>query len=89
MNHYLIAYDISMNKRRRKVAKAVYALALGGQKSALETILSTRDVWSLTSELKLYIDESIDKVNIIKVKPKAILLGKARQLNFNEGAIII
>jgi len=89
MNHYLIAYDISLAKNRRKIAKIVYGLALGGQKSALETVLSSRNAQNLSSELALYIDEESDKVNIVKVMPKAIMLGKAKQLHFNEGAIII
>ena len=89
MNHYLIAYDISLAKNRRKIAKIVYSLALGGQKSALETVLSSRNAQNLSSELALYIDEESDKVNIVKVMPKAIMLGKAKQLHFNEGAIII
>ena len=89
MAHYLVAYDIFKNSRRRKVAKLVYSLALGGQKSALETVLSKREADHLRGELELLIDGQEDKVNIIQVMPKAILLGMAKQLNFNEGVIII
>lgn len=89
MFHYVIAYDVSSAKRRRKIAKLVYSLALGGQKSALETVMNSRNAALTYQEIELLIDPDVDKINIIKVLPKAILLGKARQLNFNEGAIII
>ncbi|MEA1918344.1 MAG: CRISPR-associated endonuclease Cas2 [Campylobacterota bacterium] len=87
--HYLICYDVSDAKRRRKVAKIVYALALGGQKSALETVLNPREVEDASQEIFTKIKVSEDRVNVIKVKPRAILLGRAKQLTYDEGAIII
>jgi len=89
MPHYLIAYDVKNSKRRRRTAKIAYAYALGGQKSALESILDSREPDYLAEELYVKIKPEEDKVNIIKVMPKAILLGRAKQLDFTEGAIIL
>lgn len=89
MSHFLIAYDVKNNRRRRRTAKIAYAYALGGQKSALESILDRNEPDYLAEELYTKIKPQEDKVNIIKVMPKAILLGRAKQLDFSEGAIII
>ncbi len=89
MYHYLVAYDVSKPSRRRKIAKSVYAHALGGQKSALEAPLSDREADRLAQELFIKLDARTDKVNIIRVDPKAILLGRATQLNYNDGVIFI
>lgn len=89
MPHFLIAYDVKNNKRRRRTAKVAYSYALGGQKSALESILDRREPDYLAEELYTKIKPQEDRVNIIKVMPKAILLGRAKQLDFSEGTIII
>ena len=41
--HYIIAYDVKSNKRRRRCAKVAYSYALGGQKSALESALESSE----------------------------------------------
>lgn len=87
--HYIICYDIHDSKRRRIVAKIVYNLALGGQKSALESVLTSREMENLSQELFTKIKAREDKINVIEVMPHAILLGRAKQLDYNEGAIII
>lgn len=87
--HYLIAYDVIDNRRRRRVAKVAYALALGGQKSALESILEPYHIDRLCEHLYTKIKPQEDKINIIRVRSKPILLGRATQLYYDEGAIII
>jgi len=87
--HFLIAYDVKSSKRRRRCAKVAYSYALGGQKSALESILESNDLPTLSDELLDSIDPKEDRINVIKVMPKAILLGKAKQLYFEDGSIII
>lgn len=89
MQHYLIAYDIAHAKRRRKVAKLVYAVALGGQKSALESILDEHQVDDLAENLHVKMKNDVDSVHLVKVAPNAILLGCAVGLEYDEGAIII
>jgi CRISPR-associated endonuclease Cas2 len=87
--HYLIAYDVKNNKRRRRAAKIAYAYALGGQKSALESVLEKDGPDILAERLYVKIKPQEDKVNIIQVMPKAILLGRAKQLDFSEGMILL
>ena len=87
--HYLIAYDVADNKRRRRTAKIAYSYALGGQKSALESIFDGNEAHSVAQELYIKIDPHKDRINVVKVMPKAILLGRAKQLDFSEGAIIL
>jgi len=89
MSYYLIAYDVRNAKRRRRVAKVVYEIALGGQKSALESILSYKQVNVLTQKLSKKIKKEVDCVNIVKVASHAILLGRAQQLKCSNGAIVI
>lgn len=86
---YLVAYDVTNSKRRRRVAKEVYAVALGGQKSALESVLDERDADRLAERLFVRCKPEEDRIHIVKVMPKAILLGHATQIDFDEGAIIL
>ena len=87
--HYIICYDVSDSKRRRKIAKIVYNIALGGQKSALESVMTSNEMENLSQELFTKIKPREDRINVIEVMPHAILLGRAKQLNYNDGAIII
>ena len=89
MTHFLIAYDVVESKRRVQVAKLVYGYALGGQKSALELPVTLSEVKQIAIELKEKIDEDTDRVNIIQVSSRAILLGTASQLEYDEGMVIV
>jgi CRISPR-associated endonuclease Cas2 len=89
MKTFLIAYDIFDDKRLRKVKKIVSNFCSDGQKSAREAYLNH----SLTKELLHQLEEIIedeDKVNIIQIKKRPILLGKASFLEFEyEGMVIL
>jgi CRISPR-associated protein Cas2 len=87
MKIFLIAYDIFDKKRLSKVRKLVYSYALGGQKSALESLLSVTLLKSLVFELE-QLTEDKDKINIIKVD-EPILLGKAKDIHYTKNAVII
>ena len=87
--HFVVAYDIVDNKRRRKCAKVAYGYAFGGQKSALETVLKKREVSAVADELLDCIDPDEDRVNLVCVKPHAILMGRARQLEYDDGVIVV
>jgi len=89
MSHFLVAYDVVESKRRVRVAKLVYSYALGGQKSALEVPVSSLEIKTIADELEDEIDAKTDKVNIIKVADEAILLGKATQIEYEEGMILL
>jgi len=85
---YLIGYDIISSKRRRKIRQISYSYAFGGQKSAVEAILDKKELVELAKKLSVKMDLSDDKVHIVKVK-KFIYLGKAKEITFKNGDIII
>lgn len=86
---YLLCYDIADPKRLGRVRKVAYSFAFGGQKSAVECYLDEKMLHALQRKLFAQIDPQKDKINIFKIKKDAILLGKAKQLPFDKGAIII
>ncbi len=88
MQNYLIVYDIFDKKRLPKVKSIAYSYALGGQKSAVEAPLDKNLMKNLVSDLERVIEDD-DKVNIIRVAKKPILLGKARHTSFENNGIII
>ena len=85
---HLIGYDIINHKRRRKIKNIAYSYAFGGQKSAVEAILDKKEVFELARKLSAKMNLSEDKVHIVKVK-KFIYLGKAKEITFENGDIII
>jgi CRISPR-associated protein Cas2 len=88
MKRYIIAYDICDPKRLYKVAKYLYAQALGGQKSVLEMPLSRTELEPIIKHIKQIIKKE-DKINIIPVEDHPLLLGKAKSINYEKGVIII
>lgn len=89
MNDFLVAYDIFDKKRLVKIKRIVYSYALGGQKSALDVPLTKTLYKDLLSEIE-YIAKDEDKINIISIIDKPILLGKAKFTQMkNNGVIII
>ncbi|WP_151899675.1 CRISPR-associated endonuclease Cas2 [Sulfurimonas sp. NW15] len=88
MQNFLIIYDIFDKKRLPKIKKIAYSYALGGQKSALEAPLDKSLMTSLIKELEDILEDE-DKVNIVKVANKTILLGKAKQVAFEKNGVII
>lgn len=88
MKRYIIAYDICNPKRLYKVAKLLYANALGGQKSVLEIPLSKKELKGIIDSLQSIIKKE-DKINIIPVEENPLLLGKAKSIDYEKGVIII
>jgi len=88
-DYYLVAYDIVQPKRRRKIAKEVYAYAIGGQKSALEVPMGLDEAYDLAQRLFKKCDVETDRIHLIKVESDPILIGKASTITYDEGAIII
>jgi len=88
MKNYIIAYDILNVKRAYRIRKLVYDYASGGQKSALELLLSRNELKELLRLLKpLLADE--DCVNIIEVDRNFMLFGKADVLKYDKGVIVV
>ena len=88
MHQYIVAYDIFEQKRLRKVAKIVKEYSMQAQKSSWESVLNKKLLKELILELNKTTD-SEDKINIIKVTSKPILLGKAKQANITNGGFVI
>lgn len=89
MSSYLIAYDISKTSRRTRVAKIIYGYALGGQKSALEVPVENIELKDIIQRLQDEIAQDTDKINIVKVAKHAILLGKATQIKYENGMVLL
>ncbi len=87
--HFVIAYDVADNRRRRVCAKVAYSYALGGQKSVLETVLPKRELTVLHDELLDSIDPDEDRIHVVEVKPDALMFGKACRLEYDKGAILL
>ena len=88
MYNYLVAYDIFDKKRLPKIKKIVYSYSLGGQKSALEAPLDKSLIRELMKNVGDIMEED-DRLNIIKVIGKPILLGKAQHIPYEKNGIII
>ncbi|BCD68469.1 CRISPR-associated endonuclease Cas2 [Nitratiruptor sp. YY09-18] len=86
---YLICYDIADKKRLYRVRKIAYSFAFGGQKSAIESYLSQKELEILAKRLFFRMNSDEDKINIIEIEKNAILLGKAKQLPFDKGTIVL
>ena len=76
---YLIAYDISDNKRLYQAHKKVETYAIGGQKSFYECWLTEHEMIAFQQDVNALIDASDDRVFIFRI-PNSIeplLFGKA------------
>ena len=88
MKHYIVAYDILSDKRAYKVRRLVYSYAIGGQKSALEVLLTKKELIEFVKQLEPLLSDE-DRVNIIEVDEESLLFGKADVLVYDKGVIII
>lgn len=85
---YLICYDVSDSKRRRKIKDIAYSYAFGGQKSAVESLLDKKELNEVARKISAKMDLEKDRAHIVKVK-KFIFLGTAKELKFDKGDIIV
>ncbi len=89
MKLYIVAYDIADPKRLSKVRKVAYSFAFGGQKSVVESYLDEAGLVWLERRLLGVVRLEYDKINIVPVHKKAILLGRAKRLPFDKGVIVV
>lgn len=68
---YLIGYDVSHNRRRRKVLLSVKSFSVGGQKSLYECWLSDAELAEKLLAIQGMIDSQEDKVIAIQLDPRA------------------
>ncbi|GHV27438.1 CRISPR-associated endoribonuclease Cas2 [Synergistales bacterium] len=64
----LIIYDITDNKRRNKIAKAMKGFGFRVQKSAFEAMLAASKYEKMLAELKKLTQEDEDSVRIYKIR---------------------
>lgn len=89
VKNFLIAYDVFDPKKLTKIKKKAYSVSIGGQKSALETLLSYTEARKLFLSLQNSIDTKSDKINIVEVEKEPIYLGVRPQIIIIRETIII
>jgi CRISPR-associated protein Cas2 len=79
---FLIGYDVTENPRRRRVLRDVQGHALGGQKSFYECWLSVGELQTLLAQLRTRIDDSTDRVVLIRLdaRSQSLQLGQAQAI---------
>ena len=79
---YLIAYDLSNNKRRLKLSKLLESLGMRVQGSVFEGWLTGAELKQLVQKGKLLIHEGEDSLRIYQIcrscHEKMILIGESR-----------
>ena len=68
---FIIAYDISCNRRRRRALKAVKGHAIGGQKSLYECWMTAGELQQAMAALRQLIDPVTDRVVLVRLDPRA------------------
>ncbi len=78
---YLIAYDITDEKRLNRVRHFLKGFSTGGQKSVYECFLTDGELRYVQSNLKSLIDESTDRIHIFSMdaRSRTHILGIAVQ----------
>lgn len=72
MRHlFLVGYDISSARRRRKALKAVKGHAVGGQKSLYECWLTVGELQQTMRTLRRLIDDETDRVVFVRLDQRA------------------
>ncbi len=77
---FLVAYDVSCSFRLRRVATAVRAYRAEGQRSVAECWMTSAECESLMRALLQEIDESEDRLHMVRLDPRQepLLFGVAR-----------
>lgn len=68
---FLIGYDISCDRRRRRALKVVKGQAVGGQKSLYECWLTAGELQQVMGALRRLIDSRTDRVIFVRLDPRA------------------
>lgn len=70
---FLVGYDISSNRRRRRALKVVKGQAVGGQKSLYECWLTAGELQQAMAALRRLIDPATDRVLFVRLDPRATI----------------
>jgi CRISPR-associated protein Cas2 len=89
---YLIAYDISNNRRRTKIAKILESMGARVQGSVFEVYLSEQELTLLKKKTKQQLDQKLDSLRFYPLcgqcRQKIIVLGNG-EINQPPEVIII
>jgi CRISPR-associated protein Cas2 len=70
---FLVGYDISSARRRRRALKVVKGQAVGGQKSLYECWLTAGELQQAMHALRTLIDPVTDRVLFVRLDPRATM----------------
>lgn len=70
---FLIGYDISSARRRRRALKVVKKHAIGGQKSMYECWLTSGELQQAMHELRALVDADADRIVFVRLDPRAAM----------------
>jgi len=70
---FLIGYDITEARRRRRALKVVKGQAIGGQKSLYECWLTSAELQLAMRALRELIDPATDRVLFLRLDPRATM----------------
>jgi CRISPR-associated protein Cas2 len=80
MRHlFLVGYDISCHRQRRRALQAIKGNAIGGQKSLYECWLTSAELQTVMATLKGLMDPDTDRAVFVRLDTRATVhtLGKA------------
>jgi CRISPR-associated protein Cas2 len=70
-NLYLVAYDVSSPRRRRRLLAAIKGYAIGGQKSLYECWLTEAELRSALTTARALLDPLTDRALFLRLDPRA------------------
>lgn len=70
---FIVAYDISSSRRRRRALKAIKGHAIGGQYSLYECWLTAGELQLAMQALRSAIDPGTDRVVFVRLDPRAAM----------------
>lgn len=75
---HIAAYDITDDRRRRAAHRIARDYATGWQKSVFECFLSDSERGQLIASIDGVIDPAEDRVFVVRLDPRALVLGLGR-----------
>jgi len=68
---YLAAYDITSQRRLRRVQKSLKSLSLGGQKSIFECYLTKAERSALMKHIQSLVEPADDRFLLLRLDPRS------------------
>ncbi len=81
MREFIVAYDVSDNKRLRKVAKLLEKVGIRIEYSLFFVRMSKEEMVNIAFKISEIIDNNMDDVRIYEIEDYGIALGRADLLD--------